>query len=399
MAFPSTPHGARAVSRLPFLKDIRRIVVKVGTRVLTDAEGRLLPSVFTAIADEVACQLDAGRQVILVSSGAIASGRMLLDLEGHAASIPAKQALAAVGQSHLVGMYQHALDAHGKRAAQVLLTRDDLSHRRRYLNARNALFEILRFGVLPIVNENDTVMVEEIKFGDNDALSALVARLVEADLLILLTHAPGLCAWDEERARPGALIPFVAEVTTDIRRLAHGPEDAVGTGGMTTKLEAARIATQAGHPAVIADGRTPDVIRRLLDGEPLGTFFAPQADRLRHKKHWIAYSLPQAGRVVLDAGAVRAIVHQGGSLLPSGVLSVEGDFENGEMIGCVDEQGTEWARGISHYSAREIRRIAGKQSSDIDVILGYRICDDIIHRDELVVLQRPGAADPAGSEA
>ena len=374
------------MERRPYLATVRRIVVKIGTRVLTDEEGCLAKSVFESIVDQVVHLPEEGKEVILVSSGAIAAGRTLLRQAHKQASIPEKQALAAIGQTQLMGMYQQALDRHGKRAGQVLLTRDDLSHRRRYLNARNTLFKLLQFSVIPIVNENDTVMVEEIKFGDNDSLSARVTILADADLLILLTDAPGLCAWEKRDEPKEAPIPFVKEVSEELQRWAKGPSDPLGTGGMATKIEAARIATQAGHPAVIADGRQPGVIAAILGGEPIGTFFAPLKDRLTHKKHWIAYSLRKKGELVLDDGAIQAIVHKGRSLLPSGVVKVSGRFENGEMVACLDGNGTEWARGITNYSSQEIRKIAGKKSSEIEALLGYRIRDEIIHRDEMVIV-------------
>ena len=377
-----------SMERAQYLEKVHRIVVKIGTHVLTGEEGRLSTTVFDSIVDQVIQLSEAGKEVILVSSGAIAAGRTLLAPTHPSTSIPEKQALAAIGQTQLMGMYQQALDRHGKRAAQVLLTRDDLSHRRRYLNARNTLFKLLQFSVIPIVNENDTVMVEEIKFGDNDSLSARVTILADADLLILLTDAPGLCVWQGEEDLETEPIPFVKEVTPELRRMARGPSDPVGTGGMATKIEAARIATEAGHPAVIADGRQPSVLTGILEGKPIGTFFAPLKDRLTHKKHWIAHTLTKKGELVLDGGAVQAIVHRGKSLLSSGVVQVQGRFDNGEMVACLDEDGTEWARGISNYSSEEIQQIAGKQSSEIESILGYRLRDEIIHRDEMVLITK-----------
>jgi glutamate 5-kinase len=241
------------------------------------------------------------------------------------------------------------------------------------------------------VNENDTVMVEEIKFGDNDSLSARVTILADADILILLTDAPGLCAWQGMEGPEAEPIPFVKEVTPELRRMAQGPPGPLGTGGMATKIEASRIATEAGHPAVIADGRRSNVLTGILEGQPIGTFFAPLEDRLTHKKHWIAYTLRKKGELVLDDGAVQAIVHRGKSLLCSGVVEVRGRFDNGEMVACLDESGKEWARGISNYSSEEIQQIAGRQSAEIESILGYRLRDEIIHRDELVVLAKQGA--------
>jgi glutamate 5-kinase len=380
------------MERTGYLETVHRIVVKIGTHVLTGEEGKLSTPVFDAIVDQVIQLSEMGKEVVLVSSGAIAAGRTLLETTHPNTSIPEKQALAAIGQTQLMGMYQQALDRYGKRAAQVLLTRDDLSHRRRYLNARNALFKLLQFSVIPIVNENDTVMVEEIKFGDNDSLSARVTILVDADILILLTDAPGLCAWTGPEGPEAEPIPFVKEVTPELRGLAKGPDGPLGTGGMATKIEAARIATEAGHPAVIADGRQPSVITGILRGEPIGTFFAPLQDRLTHKKHWIAYSLQKKGELVLDDGAIQAIVHRGKSLLSSGVVEVRGLFDNGEMVACLDASGTEWARGITNYSSQEIQQIAGRKSAEIESILGYRLRDEIIHRDEMVVVtkQEPG---------
>jgi len=376
------------MERTRYLETVRRIVVKVGTHVLTGEEGRLSKEVFDSIVDQVIQLSETGKEIIIVSSGAIAAGRTLLAPTHPNTSIPEKQALAAIGQTQLMGMYQQALDRHGKRAAQVLLTRDDLSHRRRYLNARNTLFKLLQFSVIPIVNENDTVMVEEIKFGDNDSLSARVTILADADILILLTDAPGLCAWQGAEGPQAEPIPFVKEVTPELRRMAKGPSDPLGTGGMATKVEAARIATEAGHPAVIADGRKPNVLTGILEGEPIGTFFAPLKDRLTHKKHWIAYTLRKKGELVLDDGAVQAIVHRGKSLLSSGVVQVRGRFDSGEMVACLDASGTEWARGITNYSSEEIQRIAGRQSAEIESVLGYRLRDEIIHRDELVVVSK-----------
>jgi glutamate 5-kinase len=231
-------------------------------------------------------------------------------------------------------------------------------------------------------------MVEEIKFGDNDSLSARVTILADADILILLTDTAGVCAWEGDKGPGADPIPFVKEVTPELRKMAKGPVDSLGTGGMATKIEAARIATEAGHPAVIADGRRPNVITGILEGEPIGTFFAPLKDRLTHKKHWIAYSLRKKGELVLDDGAVQAIVHRGKSLLSSGVVKVRGRFDNGEMVACLDTEGTERARGITNYSSQEIRRIAGRKSTEIESILGYRLRDEIIHRDELVIVSK-----------
>ncbi len=377
------------MERSQYIKTTRRVVIKIGTRVLTDADGCISMPVIASLIRQVTDLIKQNKEVVMVSSGAIAAGRSLLKEDYRGASIPEKQALAAIGQAHLISIYQHALDPYGKRAAQVLLTRDDLAHRRRYLNALNTLARLLAVKAIPIVNENDTVMVEEIKFGDNDSLSARVALLVDADLLILLTNAPGLCTLKKDgNIQENRPIPFVEKITPEIQSLAKGPSDTLGTGGMFTKLEAARIATQAGLPTVIAQGRRENVIPDILQGDQIGTLFAPVQDRLTHKKHWIAHTLPKKGELVLDAGAVEAIIHRGKSLLPSGIISVHGRFEIGDMVVCTDSQGTEYARGITHYSSLEIQKIAGRKSTQIESILGYRMGDEIIHRDELVVLKK-----------
>jgi len=378
------------LDRANYLKNIHRIVVKIGSHVLTDTHGDPDPSIFRSIVDQSMSLADCGIETVLVSSGAQASGQALLQGARLGANIPERQALAAIGQTGIMGLYQQALDRYGKRAAQVLLTRDDLTHRRRYLNARNTLLKLLQFGTLPVVNENDTVMVEEIKIGDNDSLSARVALLVDADILVLLTDTPGLCRPDDPPGSTRSPVPFIERITPEIQALAGGPGNPLGTGGMITKLEAARIATQAGIPAVIARGDRERVIPDLVAGLKIGTFFAPLKDRLTHKKHWIAHTLPCRGTLFLDDGAVQAVVHQGRSLLPSGVSSVKGHFENGDMVACADRGGREFARGITHYSSAEITKIAGRKSSEIEPVLGYHIQDEIIHRDELVVLKDQG---------
>ncbi len=372
------------MQRKPFLKKVRRIVVKVGSQVLTDGRGRLWPPVFFLLGGQIAELMEEQKEVIVVSSGAIAGGRSVLGFRSGRASIPEKQALAAVGQTRLMGFYQQALEFHGRRAGQVLLTREDLADRKRYLNARNALFKLLAFGVVPVINENDTVLVEEIKVGDNDNLSALVAILAEADLLVLLTSVAGLYPDAEGGGEP---IPYVERITREILAMARGPAGPLGTGGMATKLEAALLATQAGIPVVIADGRRERVLRDIVQAQPVGTFFPPTRDLLTHKKHWIAYTLKKKGSLVLDDGAVKAIVESGRSLLPSGVVAVQGSFETGDMVSCLDSAGREIARGITHYSAQEVRKIMGKKSAQIEALLGYKIQDEVIHRDELVLLR------------
>jgi glutamate 5-kinase len=322
-----------------------------------------------------------------VSSGAIATGTARLGLRERPRSIPEKQAAAAVGQSALMWQYEAAFGRHRMRVGQVLLTAQDISDRARYLNARNTLQALLKFDVLPIVNENDTVAVEEIKVGDNDNLSALVASLIDADLLVLLTDVDGLYT-DDPAVNSGARkLDTVDAVTDAIARLARNRVDPVSVGGMATKLQAARKAAAAGVPMIIASGRQPGVLRRILDGEAIGTYFAPKANRLGARKHWIAFAVPPQGRVTVDAGALAALTHRGKSLLPSGIVEVEGDFASGEVIALLGGAGgREFARGVVNFDAAELRKIRGAKTQEIEQRLGYKSFDEVIHRDNLVIL-------------
>jgi glutamate 5-kinase len=281
--------------------------------------------------------------------------------------------------------YEQAFAAHGRRVAQILLTQEDISHRARYLNARNTLLTLLGYGVLPIINENDTVAVEEIKVGDNDNLAALVAYLVEADLLVLLSDTDGLYTGDPHRNPTARRIELVETITPEMERLA-GAQGPLGTGGMVTKLQAAQKAMAAGIPMVIADGRRAGVLDAILRGEPVGTYFKPRDDRLTARKRWIAFATPTVGNLEVDAGARRALVERGKSLLPSGVVKVEGEFSAGDAVSVRDAEGREFARGIVNYEARDVARIIGAKTRDIERILGYRVVDEVIHRDDLVIL-------------
>ena len=384
----SGAHEMEATRRTRYLHGIRRLVVKVGTHVLADRRGNLSPRVMASLAQQISAVSRQGKEVVVVSSGAIAAGRFIAGQLYHKGTITEKQALAAIGQSHLMHMYQKAFEPFGKRVAQVLLTRDDLAHRGRYLNARNTFLKLIQFGLIPVVNENDTVVVDEIKFGDNDHLSAMVAILVDADLLILLTDTAGLYASPEDAQKARRkVVTHVERITPEVVRMASGPPGSLGTGGMLTKLDAARIATQAGIPVVIAHGRTPGTIDAVLRGEEVGTFFPPRHDRLARKKHWIAYTLKKRGDLVLDDGAVDALVRKGKSLLPSGILEVRGTFQSGQLVSCIDRAGREWARGLVNYSSGEIEKIRGKKTSQIEKILGYMVHEEVIHRDSLAVLR------------
>jgi len=369
----------------PEAKGARRIVVKVGSGVLTRA-GTLRPGVVTRLAAEVAALLDAGRQPVVVSSGAIALGSRILGWDHPGRSIPEKQAAAAVGQISLSELWRKRLRRHGREAAQVLLTRSGLVERERFLNARHTLLELLRLGVVPVVNENDTVATEEIRFGDNDNLSATVVNLVGADLLVILTDVDGLYAEPPRSKRPaGAPLDVVDAITPEIERAAAGSGNAFGRGGMITKLEAVRSAAASGAATVLANGRRPGTLARVVAGEPEGTLFRA-GSRIGSRKHWLAFTAKPRGRLLLDAGAVRAVRERGRSLLPAGIVSVEGRFGIGDAVSCTDDRGVEFARGLAAYAAEDVRRIKGLATSQIGRVLGYSNGDEVIHRDDLVLL-------------
>ncbi len=368
------------------LPKVKRLVVKVGSGLISAPGRGLLPDRIGALADELAALTKDGREVVVVSSGAIASGMARLGLTRRPRSIPEKQAAAAVGQSALMWHYEQAFARHGIRVAQVLVTQEDISARPRYLNARNTLQVLLRFRVVPVVNENDTVAVEEIKVGDNDNLAALVAHLVDADLLVILTDVDGLYTGDPRVDPEARRLETVDAVTEEIERLVWDADGQVSVGGMSTKLEAARKATSSGIPMVIASGRVPGTLRRVLRGEPLGTYFVPRGDRLAGRKRWIAFAVPPQGRLTVDAGARSALVERGKSLLPSGVVEVEGEFHAGEVVSLSAADGKEFARGLTNYDAAELRKIQGAKTKDLEGRLGYKRFDEVIHRDNLVLL-------------
>jgi glutamate 5-kinase len=367
------------------LMKARRIVVKVGSNLVTAPGLGSDPDRIERLAADVAA-IRHDREVALVSSGAIATGMARLALAERPRSIPEKQAAAAVGQSALMWQYEIAFKRYGIAVGQVLLTAQDIGDRTRYLNARNTLLALLGFGVVPVVNENDTVAVEEIKVGDNDNLSALVASLIEADLLVLLTDVGGLYTADPARQSGATKLDTVAEVTHEILAMAGTHGDGVSVGGMATKLQAAQKAAASGVPMVIASGRERGVLARILSGEAVGTYFVPKADRLGARKRWIAFAVPPQGRLIVDAGAARALTRQGRSLLPSGVTAVDGEFAAGDVVAVVDGESREFARGLVNFDAGELRRIRGAKTQEIEPRLGYRSVDEVIHRDNLVIL-------------
>jgi len=367
------------------LRRARRIVVKIGSSLLSADAGLDVARVRARVA-EVAALGAGGREFILVTSGAVAAGRARLGLRERPKTIPQKQAAAAVGQIDLMAAYKECFEARGRHVAQILLTREDLSNRRRYLNAKHALAALLESKVVPIVNENDTVAVDEIKLGDNDTLSAAVAALVEADLLVILSDVDGLHTADPRRYPDAQPVPVVEASETQAERYAAASAGRLGTGGMATKVEAARKAAAAGIATIIADGRGADALGRVLDASVVsGTVVVPSADRLASRKHWIAFTLRPQGVLHLDAGAAAALRERGRSLLPSGVTIVEGAFGAGDCVRCVAPGGAEIARGLVNYSAGELRRIQGAHTRDIDTILGYKVSDEVIHRDDMVI--------------
>jgi len=372
--------------RRGLLQQVRRVVIKVGSRVLTVEGGGLDYDAITRLCDEMAGLRQQGIEVILVSSGAVAAGRDALRSADTTLTIPQKQAAAAVGQPLLMQAYQQACTCHGLVTAQILLTAEDLANRNRFLNARTTLEALLTAGALPVINENDSVAVAEIKFGDNDNLSALVTSLAEADLLLILTDIEGLYSANPASDPDAELIPLVRSITREIERMAGGSGSSVGTGGMATKGTAAKKAARFGVPTILAPGKQPGVITAAVSGQEIGTLFLPATDGLNRRKHWIAYTLRPAGKVLVDAGAQKALVEKGTSLLPSGITGVEGRFERGRCVRICGPDGTEIARGLADYSSSEIQLIAGHKSAEIEQLLGYRYGDDVVHRDNLVLM-------------
>lgn len=361
----------------------RRWVVKVGSALLTNDGRGLDVSVVRSLADQLAALRETGSDVVLVSSGAIAAGLVRLNLAERPHEVHLSQAAAAVGQSALVRAYEEYLSPHGVTSAQILLSHADIRARDRYLNARSTLSTLLGMGVLPIVNENDTVVTDEIRLGDNDTLGALVANLVDADVLLILTDQDGLMDQDPRQVASARVIAS-ADVHDATLDAMAGPGGALGRGGMATKLSAARLAARSGTVTVIANGRVPDAISRVAAGETLGTFLQTQRRPQSARKQWLASLLHAQGQLLLDDGAVRGIVEQGRSLLPIGITAVSGEFERGDLVSCVDGQGRERARGLANYSSVEAHALMGKASAQIEPTLGYCGEEEMIHRDNLV---------------
>ena len=367
------------------LKQARRVIIKVGSSLVASRGFGLRPDRIDRLADDIAA-IKNGRDVLLVSSGAIVCGIEKLGLKTYPKRLPVKQAAAAVGQSRLMWAYEKAFERVQQKVAQVLLTHQDLADRRRFLNSRHTLSALLEFGVIPIINENDTVSVDEIRFGDNDTLAAQVAHLVDADLLVILSDVDGLFTEDPRRNPSATLMPLVAEITAEIERRAGDSSSFEGTGGMASKIRAAKKVGEYGVATLIINGEQAGLLPAVFQGAEAGTFFLPRERRLTSRKHWIAFTLRAKGQVALDAGAVEALVRRGKSLLPSGIVEVHGDFEPGDAVSCLDPQGKEFAKGLVNFSAETLRRIKGLKTAEAQQVLGLQEYEEVIHRDNLVIL-------------
>lgn len=359
----------------------KRIVVKVGSGILTDGYRLNKPWIKKFLA-QISALINKNMEVILVTSGAIASGMGMLGLKSRPKLLPQQQATAAIGQSQLMKIYDTLFREHELLCAQILLTREDLNNRRRYLNAKNTLFTLLSYKVVPVINENDTVSVDEIKFGDNDRLSAEVAALAQAELLIILSDVDGLYN------QAGEVIRKVEKVTSEIEKLAGASKrGALGTGGMASKVQAAKICAAAGIACIVANGKTGNILDKILNEQDMGTLFLPgKQQKLVARKRWIGFSAKAAGKIVVDEGAKQALVKMKKSLLAKGIVSLSGNFAAGDMVSVLDSKNCEFARGLINYSSEELNKIKGESSSRIEAILGYKYYDEVIHRNNLVVL-------------
>lgn len=370
------------------LKKAKRIVVKVGTSTITYANGKRNFSQIDRLARELSDLQNQGKEMILVSSGAVAVGVDRLGLPAKPSTIPGKQACAAVGQGVLMHTYEKLFADYGQVVAQVLITRTEAIDRHRYTNCRNTFMTLLQQGVIPIVNENDVVALDELKIGDNDNMSALVAGIVDADLVIILSDIDGLYTANPATHPEATLVHTVQEITPEVEASAGGVGSSRGTGGMATKIQAAKAATNSGIQLVIASGTEKNAIPRILQGEEIGTLFVSRENRLQFRKRWLAFGAKIQGSIVVDDGCARAIRKAGGcSILPAGIYQVVGDFQTGSTVSVIDKEGHELARGLVHYTASELERIKGCKSSDIEGILGHKNYDEVIHRDDLVILQ------------
>ena len=370
------------------LQAARRIVVKVGTSTLTHPNGKLNFSRIEGLVRELADAVNSGKQILLVSSGAVGAGMDRLGWKEKPKTMPEKQAAAAVGQGILMHTYEKLFGEYGQVVAQVLLTREDSVNRRRYTNSRNTLLKLLEIGVIPIINENDAVSIDELKIGDNDTLSASVAAIVDADVLIILSDVAGVYSANPQTDPTARLLPEIGDVTPEIEAMCGGAGTMRGTGGMLTKMAAARMAMNSGIVMVIASGSQDGVVQSVLTGKSIGTLFPPRQNRLQFRKRWLAFGARIKGRLTVDKGCAQALVSNGSSLLAAGIKTVEGNFEQGNTVSIVNQEGWEIARGLVNYSTEDTRKIMGVHTHEITKILGHKPYDEVVHRDNMVLLSR-----------
>ncbi len=373
--------------RSQILSKVKKVVVKIGTGVLTTDDGYVDKEQIQRLAGQVVELKKMGYDVVVVSSGAIGSGMGELGIEKRPSTLPELQAVAAIGQSKLIGAYDECFKLHGYHAAQILLTREDFEDRQRYLNTCNTIHTLFQMNAIPVVNENDTISVDEIKFGDNDALSALVTNLLNAELLIILSSVDGLYDRFPTAKNKAMVIPMVENISHEIKQLSFDSKTARGVGGMQTKLEAASVVTNAGEAVVIANGRMDNVLKKIVQCENVGTLFLPKEEKLTSRKRWIGYTIKPKGKIYVDDGAMHALAEKGKSLLASGIVAAEGTFSKGDIVSvCKREDRTIFARGLTNYSSEEIEKIKGCSTSGIAKVLGYKLYDEVIHRDNMVIL-------------
>jgi len=371
------------------ISEAKRIVIKIGTSNLTDKSNRLEPQKVEKLAKEIVELKEQGREIIVVTSGAIGAGIGKLDLKQRPRDIKVLQATAAVGQNILMSTYDSYFARYEQTIAQLLLTHEDFFNRQRYLNLRNTLITLLKSGVIPVINENDTVAVDEIKLGDNDNLSALVASSLGADLLIVLTDIDGLYTYDPKRSKKAEFISVVDAITPEIERIAETGGKASSVGGMKTKIQAAKVTMKAGIPLVIANGNEENILARVIAGERIGTIFLPGAaakEKMNDRKHWLRFASSVKGKIKVDEGAKNALIKNGSSLLASGVIDVEDEFMSGDPVSIVDAEGVEFAKGITNYSSSDIEKIKGAQSKEIEHILGRKEYGEVVYRGNLVLV-------------
>ena len=366
------------------LQHVKKIVIKIGSAVLTGTDGLDL-HLIEQLVDEIVELTRKGYHVVIVTSGAIASGKHRMGISGPLKSMPQKQAAAAIGQGRLMRVYSNAFGKHSLYVAQILLTMSDLTDRKRFLNVRNTLSTLMEWGVIAIINENDSVAVDEIKFGDNDHLAAMIANITEAHLLINLTSTDGLYDKNPARSKKAKVIPLVEDITDEIEAAATADTSSVGMGGMKSKVMAARKVTAFGIPYIIVPGKEKGILQAVMAGKDKGTLFLPKSEHLTSRKCWIAFTLRSRGKLIIDEGASAAICEHGKSLLPSGIIGVEGNFDVGDPVTCVDQNGAQRAKGLVNYGSQEIQKIMGLKSSKIEQVLGRKDYDEVIHRDNMAV--------------